>query len=37
MTAPETAITYPQMNKPAPDFHAVTTHGDRSLSDYKGK
>ncbi|WP_346894095.1 peroxiredoxin [uncultured Roseibium sp.] len=27
----------PQLNKPAPDFTAPTTHGDISLSDYKGK
>jgi peroxiredoxin (alkyl hydroperoxide reductase subunit C) len=39
----ETAqITYqqhsmPRLNEPAPDFDAVTTHGQRTLSDYKGK
>ena len=27
----------PQLNRPAPDFHAETTHGPRSLADYKGK
>ncbi len=27
----------PQLNKPAPDFTAPTTHGEKSLSDYKGK
>lgn len=27
----------PRINEPAPDFHAKTTHGDRSLSDYRGK
>lgn len=27
----------PRLNEPAPDFHAVTTHGDKSLADYKGK
>lgn len=27
----------PRMNEPAPDFEAVTTHGVRKLSDYKGK
>lgn len=27
----------PQLNAPAPDFRARTTHGERSLSDYKGK
>jgi peroxiredoxin (alkyl hydroperoxide reductase subunit C) len=27
----------PRLNEPAPDFSAKTTHGDRSLSDYRGK
>ncbi|MFM9939712.1 MAG: peroxiredoxin [Hyphomicrobiaceae bacterium] len=27
----------PGLNRPAPDFDAVTTHGRRTLSDYKGK
>ncbi|RAP58338.1 peroxiredoxin [Oleiagrimonas sp. MCCC 1A03011] len=27
----------PQLNAPAPDFEARTTHGVRKLSDYKGK
>jgi peroxiredoxin (alkyl hydroperoxide reductase subunit C) len=27
----------PQLNKPAPAFTAPTTHGEISLSDYKGK
>ena len=27
----------PQLNKPAPAFTAPTTHGDISLSNYKGK
>jgi len=35
-------ITYtqrgmPRINEPAPDFDAVTTHGQRKLADYKGK
>ncbi len=30
-------MTFPQLNKPAPDFEAKTTHGVRKLSDYKGK
>ncbi|MDO6695089.1 peroxiredoxin [Aliiglaciecola sp. 3_MG-2023] len=30
-------VTFPQLNKPAPDFNAKTTHGQRSLADYKGK
>ena len=28
---------FPQLNKPAPDFDAPTTHGQKTLSDYKGK
>ncbi len=27
----------PRINEPAPEFSAKTTHGDLSLSDYKGK
>jgi peroxiredoxin (alkyl hydroperoxide reductase subunit C) len=27
----------PRMNEPAPDFTALTTHGMKSLADYKGK
>jgi len=27
----------PRLNEPAPDFTAPTTHGPRSLSDYRGK
>jgi len=27
----------PQLNEPAPDFEAVTTHGTIKLSDYRGK
>lgn len=27
----------PRLNEPAPEFEAVTTHGIRRLSDYKGK
>ncbi|PWE17851.1 peroxiredoxin [Marinicauda salina] len=27
----------PRLNEPAPDFNAKTTHGPRSLADYKGK
>ena len=32
-----TIATGPRMNQPAPDFDAVTTHGDRKLADYQGK
>lgn len=31
------APAMPQLNRPAPDFNAVTTHGPRKLSDYRGK
>ena len=34
-TAPQP--TGPRLNEPAPDFTARTTHGTRSLADYKGK
>lgn len=27
----------PRLNEPAPDFRALTTHGDKSLADYRGK
>ncbi|MGM0823359.1 MAG: peroxiredoxin [Pseudomonadota bacterium] len=27
----------PQINRPAPDFTAKTTHGEKSLSDYRGE
>jgi peroxiredoxin 2/4 len=33
----ETISSFPHLNEPAPEFKAKTTHGDRSLSDYKGK
>lgn len=29
--------TMPRINEPAPAFKAKTTHGERSLDDYKGK
>jgi peroxiredoxin (alkyl hydroperoxide reductase subunit C) len=29
--------TSPQLNKPAPDFQAVTTHGLKKLDDYRGR
>jgi peroxiredoxin 2/4 len=32
-----TASSFPQLNEPAPDFKALTTHGERTLADYKGK
>ena len=31
------APTMPRINEPAPAFKAKTTHGERSLDDYKGK
>lgn len=30
-------VTFPQLNQAAPDFNAKTTHGQRTLADYKGK
>ena len=30
-------VQFPQLNKPAPNFKARTTHGTVELSDYKGK
>ena len=33
----EATITFPQLNKRAPDFEARTTHGVKKLSDYKGR
>ena len=32
-----TTSSLPHLNEPAPDFNALTTHGERSLADYKGK
>ena len=32
-----TEIQFPRLNEPAPDFDAPTTHGRRTLADYKGK
>ncbi len=28
---------FPRINEPAPDFKALTTHGEKSLGDYRGK
>ncbi|UQB41951.1 peroxiredoxin [Thiomicrospira microaerophila] len=30
-------VVFPRLNEAAPDFNAVTTHGRKSLADYKGK
>ena len=30
-------VTFPQLNRPAPNFNAKTTHGQKTLEDYKGK
>lgn len=32
-----TTPSFPRLNEPAPDFNARTTHGDRTLADYRGK
>ena len=33
----DSIVSFPQLNRPAPAFNAKTTHGMRSLTDYKGK
>jgi len=33
----DTITDFPRLNEPARDFTAKTTHGDRSLADFKGK
>lgn len=33
----DVTVAFPQLNQPAPEFTAKTTHGVKSLSDYKGK
>lgn len=33
----ENTTTFPQLNAPAPFFKAETTHGTKSLDDYKGQ
>jgi len=33
----EQVFGLPRLNEPAPAFKAKTTHGERSLADYKGK
>ena len=35
VTAPAPVAAMPRINEPAPAFSAKTTHGDRSLADYK--
>lgn len=30
-------VSFPQLNSPAPDFTVKTTHGDRTLAQYRGK
>lgn len=37
VTGTQTPVGLPRMNEPAPDFTALTTHGMKSLADYKGK
>lgn len=34
---PDSCPSMPRINEPAPAFKARTTHGERSLEDYKGK
>ena len=33
----DTSYHMPRLNEAAPDFDAVTTHGDKKLADYQGK
>ncbi|RLK48611.1 1-Cys peroxiredoxin [Alkalispirillum mobile] len=33
----EPVLAMPQLNKPAPEWEAQTTHGPKKLSDYRGK
>ena len=33
----ENVSSFPHLNEPAPAFKANTTHGERTLDDYKGK
>jgi len=37
MNNENTGTAFPQLNAPAPYFKAETTHGTKSLDDYKGK
>ncbi|QTF91842.1 peroxiredoxin [Halomonas sp. BM-2019] len=37
MDNPTPQPVMPQLNRPAPDFTAKTTHGEKSLADYQGK
>ena len=37
MDQPDSRPSMPRINEPAPAFKARTTHGERSLDDYKGK
>ena len=37
MTENTTPPAFPQLNKPAPDFEAKTTHGVKKLADYRGR
>ncbi len=36
-TQSEEVVNFPQLNKPAPEFNAPTTHGPKTLADYKGR
>ncbi|HHJ36606.1 MAG TPA: peroxiredoxin [Gammaproteobacteria bacterium] len=33
----DTSYNMPRLNEAAPDFNAITTHGNKTLADYKGK
>lgn len=34
---PESQVAMPRINEPAPEFDALTTHGRKTLTDYRGK
>jgi len=36
-TTNQEVVNFPQLNKPAPAFDAPTTHGNKTLEDYKGR
>lgn len=37
MESTQITVSLPRLNEKAPDFKALTTHGERSLADYAGK
>ena len=37
MQRPKSQVRLPRLNEPAPAFKALTTHGEKTLEDYRGK